>query len=246
MRQQALLRGFAVSFIVLGALLLGQHEAYSQFDVDFGYSKDAGLKDKTGDELIAAWLVSNGYYSDFGDARNFANTGYIGYKAADSDPFYWSSALPYTIEVVQERAGYADYNVLGYYTGMGAGKNLEQLLGGTQDGPAPFTVNDPFGLYLGTPGGNLWFTGRGENVQQAGVAGNVGGDPQALIYELAPGTEWLITWEDLDSTLCKSDNDYNDMYARLSVAPEPFGGVLFLLGGGIFAAVRRRNRKRKQ
>jgi len=66
-----------------------------------------------------------------------------------------------------------------------------------------------------------------------------------LIYELRPGSEWLLAWEDLDATTLQTDNDYNDMFVKIKAVPEPISSVLFLLGGGVFAAKKRNKKKSK-
>jgi hypothetical protein len=233
MKKITLFKSALASLLVCAALLSGPTDAYSEFSVDWGTSLDNG---QTGDRNIAQWLVGNGYYNNLSDAQNFAQTGYIGYNQGDADPFYWQTEQPVSAQIVQELAGYADLNTFGYYTGSGNSKNLNQILSGTENGPVIFSVSQPFGFYLSTPEQNLWFTDRAENGQQSGALKKLGGNAQGLIYELVPNQEWLLAWEDLDATKIISDRDYNDMYVKITVAPEPVSSVLFVIGSGVMAA----------
>lgn len=229
----------ALVFTVLVTLPKG---ASAEFSVGWDVSQD---KASYGYSFIADWMVANGYYDDTATAEEFAKTGYIGYDSDDMDPYYWASDYGYMAEIVQETAGFADYNTLGYYTGSGDSKSLTQIFGGTENGQKTFLVDQVFGLYLSTPQYNTWFTDRFENTdQQARVTANLGGDAQSLIYELIPGQEWLIAWEDLDASVKRSDNDYNDMFVKVSVVPEPISTTLFLLGGGIMVGRTRLKRKK--
>lgn len=234
----------AVCFLVLPILLGGQKAAYSQFNVDWRNSYDNGLK---GTQQIAQWLVDSGHYGDILAAENFAETGYLGYGAGDADPYFWDSGTSYRVEVVQEISAYEDLNKLGIYTGSGGGKVLSEVFSGIESGPAVLpNLNLPFGFYLKTPEGKTWYTDRTQNTQQSGVLLNARGDAQALIYELSPGSQWLVAWEDLDATTRRSDNDYNDLYLTVTVAPEPVGSMLFLLGGGVLTAARMRRKMGKK
>jgi hypothetical protein len=223
-------------------------QAWAKFDVIWDYSDDTG-QHELGYKLIGEWMVDNGYYTNLGDAELFAKTGYIGSELADPDPYYWDLDNAFDIEIVEENAGFDFFNTLGYYTGSGESKSLSQIFGGTEDGVKNFQITESFGLYLEAPKPhswfqtNTWFTDRTENEDQlARVTNNEGGDPQALIYELKKDQEWLVAWEDLDATLKSSDNDYNDMFVKISVVPEPVSTTLFFLGGGVmtFAHMRRR------
>ena len=218
------------SNIAFCLLFIGTAKAYCNFDVRWGNSDDNGLK---GYQQIGQWFVENGYYEDLSTAEAFAKTGYLGY--ASNDPFYWNITSPFATEIVQEIAGNSNLNKLGYYTGGGHFKNMMQLFSGTENGPRTLAINQMFGLYLETPE-NIWYTDRGENDLQTGLLRESGGNAQSLIYELIPNTEWLIAWEDLDATLINSDRDFNDMYVKLTVVPEPVSSALFLLGGSMFVS----------
>ncbi len=230
-----------IYFLMLSVFILGQNNAFAEFGVDWGKSFDQGLTNSTGDQILAQWLVDNGYYSNLTDAQNFAKTGYIGQNNAEADPFYWNVTQP-TFEVVQENAGFADNNSLGFYTGARDSKMLTQIFNGTENGPKSLTINQSFGLYLETPQDNVWFTDRAENNDQNGPLKASGGVPQALIYELKPGQQWLVAWEDLDATQTRADRDYNDMYVKVTAGPEPIGSALFLIGSGVLTAARMRKK----
>lgn len=234
-------------FAAVMVLFCGNHNAFAEFDVDWGNSWDSGLQEYTGDQLIAQWLVDNDYYGDLGAAEDFASTGYIGYGASDPDPYFWDLQGPFTIEIVHENAGFADENTLGYYCYTDHPKT--QIFSGTESGPKTLSVSHAFGLYIETPQHKTWYTDRNAHYwkqKRKNVINEEGGDPQAVIYELKPNQEWLIAWEDLDATQKRTDNDYNDMYVKLSatVVPEPVSSALFLMGGGLLTAVRARRRKK--
>jgi hypothetical protein len=122
---------------------------------------------------------------------------------------------------------------------------LTQIFGGIENGPKTLAINQPFGLYLQTPEKKIWYTDRGENDQQQGPLKHIvnNGYPQGLIYELNPKQEWLVAWEDLDATKLGADRDYNDMYVKVTMVPEPISSVLFLLGGGVLTAAARMRKK---
>ena len=230
---------FAIAFAVGAAW---QTSVRAEFDTDWGVTWDGnGL---IGYQDIANFLVAENYFSDFNEASLFAQSGYIGEDPGDADPYLFNNLLgQYQVEILAEYAGFKDQNVLGYYTGTGASKTLMQIFGGTDgagSAPADIAPDSLFGLYLSTSQNNTWYTARAENVQQSGILKDLTGNPQALIYEMIPDREWLIAWEDLDaSQLYASDNDYNDMYVRVtaSVVPEPVSAVLYLLGSGVLTVV---------
>ncbi|MCA9406039.1 MAG: PEP-CTERM sorting domain-containing protein [Candidatus Omnitrophica bacterium] len=233
-----------IAVMAVAFMAVKQQPAFSAFEPDWGVSWDGGVG--TGYNDVAKWLVNNGYYNDFGEATAFAQSGYIGHDVADPDPFFWSfNNIPVEFQIVYENAGFANQNTFGYYTGIGDEKNLSQIFNGIENGPKELLIGDDFGLYLKTPLHNTWFTDRSENsAQQMGILENPGGNAQALIYELKQNQQWLVAWEDLDATKLKqADRDFNDMYALVTVVPEPISSALFLLGGGVLAA-RRFKRKR--
>lgn len=247
MRQLSLWKVTAIFIFICTFLVVAPKNSFSEFDVDWGVSDDDGTT--LGYEGLGTWFVNEGYFSDQGSAETFAQTGYIGYNSGDADPFSWNIAMPTRFEIVQEIAGDADINTLGYYTGSGGAKTLTGIFGGTESGPTLLTISDPFGLYLKARDDKFWYTDRTENILQAFPPANAGGDPQALIYELKPGTEWLVAWDDFDVTDkvggmgFRSDRDYNDMYVKVVATPEPVSTVLFLVGGGVFGLAGWKKRK---
>ncbi len=240
-----------VCFFIFTILMGGPKEAFCEFDVIWGVSDDDGL---TGHKQLGQWLVDNSYFNDFDDADFFAKTGYTGFNSGDQDPFYWNltQTQSFSVQIVQEVAGFSDFNTLGYYTGSGDTKSLTQIFSGTEEDSRTLMVNQPFGLYLGTPEQNTWYTDNNENDQQNGILRSLkreGGHPQGLIYELKKNEEWLVAWEDLDATKLSVDRDYNDMYVKLTsttVAPEPVSSTLFLLGGGALTAARMKRARKKR
>lgn len=228
--------------IVLGIVLSvfgATNNGYCSFENNWGTSD--------GDHQIARWLVNSGYYTEaqYNDAVSFARTGFIGHDSGDPDGFFWNLSQPVTFQIMAEESAHQDFSTLGYYTGSGDSKNLTQIFGGLENGPKTLSINQPFGLYLGVWDSLKRYTDRGENTDQSGLLKNIGGDPQALIYELKPGLEWLVAWEDLDVTQGWADKDFNDMYVKVTTnAPEPLSSALFLLGGGTLAFSRLRKKFR--
>lgn len=230
------MKRISVVLLALVVIMVCPNLAHARFNVNWGDSKDT--PHVKGYNYLATWLVDNSYFNNFSDAKTFAKTGYIGYKSADMDPFYFSMpGLSTTFNVVQEIAGYANSNILGYYQGSGASKTLTQLFSGTENGPKTVNVTGSFGLYLNTPENKFWYTDRKENKFW---------NPQALVYELVKGKEWLVAWEDLDAGLCGGgDRDYNDMYVKVTATPEPIGAALFVLGAGALGIIKSRRKKNR-
>ena len=232
--------------LIVAVIMLYPNLAHARFGVDWRNSADnPSMK---GTDYLATWLVDNNYYTNLNTAKAFARTGYIGHDRSDADPFYWNMGKDSTtFKVEQEIAGYADSNILGFYQGSGSSKTLTQIFGGTENGPKTLSISGDFGLYLNTPENNFWYTNRRENKsEQDGRFYNRDrrGDPQALIYELVKGKEWLVAWEDLDATRRGSDNDYNDMYVKVTATPEPISAALFLIGGSVVGLFNSRKRKK--
>ncbi len=238
------------SMALIGLIvLLTTAPAFAQFSVDWGTSFDPATRDgyTMGYDYLADWLYytydpGHTKFSDFGAARIFAQTGYIGYNAGDADPFYFLGNLDNTVQVQQEIAGYQYTSTLGYYL-MGNPSVKTQLFDGGQVGPTTFHTTSQFGFYLNTPNGqdmnnpgtwSYFYTDRTLN----------GNTPTALIYQLEPN-KWLVAWEDIDPSgkgAGVTDRDYNDMYMTVTATPEPVSAGLFLLGGGALAFIRRKQR----
>jgi len=226
-----------ISLLAMLAIVISfQSNAFAKFDVDWGRSSDNGHK---GYKDIGIWLVNNGYYSNQKDAEKFAKNNYIGHDKSDADPFLWSAGNNNTFTIVQELASYKNQNLLGYYLAGDPTSKTSIFPSGIDNGPVSLAISGDFGLYLNTPEKNFWYTDKTKNTCNS---------VQALIYELKPNQEWLIAWEDLYSKSRKSDNDYNDMFVKLSIAPivtpEPVSSALFLLGSGALVAIKRSRSKK--
>ena len=219
--------------------------AMAQFSVDWGVSDDTG---NSGFADLNTWFASNGY------GGVDAQTGYIGYGAADSDPFFFNAGST-TFEVVQTIAGNTNLTSFGFYTGTGLGKSLTEVIGDGATGPENANPGSSWGVYINTPKwwqGNQyvnWFVDRAENDpnQTKGSDVNAGGDPQGLVYRLKDN-EYLIAWEDLDYTNLiagqSTDRDFNDAYLKVTVTPEPASMALFGLGAGALGLTRLRRKKK--
>lgn len=239
------------SLLFLAIILLAPATAFAQFDADFGKSHDSG---NFGYEDLGKWFFNNGFAASQSAGETFAQNGYIGHGAADSDPYFFNAGH-YTFSLAQQIAQNADLAKFGVYTGTGLGKSLTEVLGAGETGPKGQNISNAFGLYLNTPTEyrnnttTNWFTDRSENAsnQTGGSPLNSGGDPQALIYKLS-GQEWLVAWEDLDfsnTTTGHSDHDFNDAYLKITATPEPVSMALFGLGSTVLAAGGLRKRRKK-
>lgn len=233
------MKKFILVLLFLSWAALGNKSAEASFTVNWGNSWDPG--DGPGYDFLAKWFVNNGYYANIDSARTFARTGYIGYNTSDADPYYWTWPLN-DVEIALEIAGYKDQTTFGYYLESDYLGTKTEIFSGL-DGVGvkkSINVNAKFGFYIHSPVNNwtYWYTDRFKNYnsQSHRTEANTGeGDAQGLIYELKPGQEWLIAWEDLDSTnhdsWDKTDNDHNDMFVKVTAVPEP--NTLLLLSSGL-------------
>lgn len=248
------MKKFFVAVILAVSLVASQPAAFAKFSVDWGTSNDPSHN--IGFEDLGKWFSSNGYASDPLTGTLYAQTGYIGFGAEDSDPFSFGAGN-YSLQIVQQIAGNADLTSFGYYTGAGLGKALSnKILAAGDLGPKNVSTNSSFGLYMNAPEGfrdpdtTNWFSDRAENAanQTGSSKTNAGSDPQALIYQLNK-SQWLVAWEDLNYTNGgpggTTDRDFNDTFLKVTVTPEPLSMALFALGGGALAAAAYRRRRKR-
>lgn len=181
------------------------------FEVTFGDSWDGIPLQEILDDMYGAGAVD-------------AATGYEGYLCGDAITPYW---LDNQVEswIVREVAGYANENMMGWYTETYDMPTIDGVDDGVifqgSDGPgASAVINLPgvrrFGLWMNPRGAGdsanapepeLFFTNRNYNdIGADGVMPPVNppfdGDPQALIYnvtDLNNGVPtFIVAWEDLD------------------------------------------------
>lgn len=197
------------------AVLCAASPSYATVKVVMGDSWDGPGKDLQS--------IVDGLY---GAGQINVKTDYIGAKAGDLDPWFWVDNR-FSALLVQEVAGNADYNQLGWYEETGSFPVLKDdgvHDGLVFDGPAGagaaavVSFSKPmtrFGFYLNpngpgdatnAPEPEKFYTNRIYN--DAGPDGSgalhlpLGGDVQALVYDISRfkgNNTWLVCFEDLDS-----------------------------------------------
>jgi len=228
--------------IILGVVFMcvfAQSAALAEFDVNWTKSTDhyEGSGNDEGYYTIANWLTANtvAFQDKPVEALAFAENGYIGKTggANTTDPFYWSASPEgVTFQIYQEFGDYKDQNYVKYYTQGDTSSATDVFSSGTDNGPVTIDIGTSFGLNLLTKVGDNFYTDNSLNTY----------GPQALIYEIEPGKQWLVAWEDLKCDV--GDNDYNDMFLKVEVVPEPISMALFLLGGGALVVGKLRKKKK--
>jgi len=192
-------------------------------DIQWGRSYDAG--NLMGYEYIQNILNDLGYSS-------------INAKTDYTTNMYWSLPGTTNFRIEAEYAWNANWNEFGYYQN-GAKKKIfrnEIFDGGDTTGAvASEEIAGNFGLYLNNVNNENWYTDSSLNK-------NSGSYPQALVYTLDAGSKWLVAWE--DTNYCYADRDYQDMVVTVTATPEPVAAVLFVVGGGLLATLRFKNKKK--
>jgi hypothetical protein len=234
---------------------------------------------------IADIMIKEGYFPltevGIGQATAFARNGYV-----QSDDFTFSAGSRIDFEILWEAAGFDLQNEVGWYSTSNPAQKSVLFTGpeGTNDySKQPTTVtiktrdvDQDFGIYMKPPGTNwypskTWYTDRELNdPNQIGwtVRNADGlGDPQGLIYEMVPGQEYIVAFDDQDTTwfqlagnIFNTDNDYNDLVLKitydgvqplfaaslaegLSAAPVPVPAAAYLFGSALVVLARYRRRE---
>jgi hypothetical protein len=160
----------------------------------------------------------------YGPGKIDVRRDYIGRQPTDLDPFFWIDAR-FTAFVVEEVAGLASSNVLGWYAETGGIPVIDGISDGVvfrgADGSGDVTMvnfDGPvfrWGFYLdpagpgasiNAPQGEYFFTNRFANDRGASGGGAMhtpfDGDVQALVYDVSAWTHpntWLVAFDDLDT-----------------------------------------------
>lgn len=142
--------------------------------------------------------------------------------------------------ILEEIAGYRDYNTFGWYD-LNDSQSLNEIFSGTDNKNTDavtinFTEETDFGFYMGSRYDGTFYTETALN----------GGEQQALIFQIEElANTYLIAWEDL--ALSGSDADYQDMIVRVQIdVPEPATFGLFAIGGLCLFLARRQQAQRNR
>lgn len=169
-----------------------------------------------------------------------------------------------TLSLIVELAGYANRNTLGIYDLLNPDTTIELFSGARDSGDRSlvaffdtgnvlsFTLDSVYGLtatdsanfgsmefgfYLGTPGGNTWYSQKKLNSDGVDhIVAFRGNDVDLLQLPgassgLWSSNEYILAWEDLPSTADGYDYDFQDFVVMVeSVVGVPEPAILGLLG----------------
>jgi hypothetical protein len=196
--------------IALGLSLIAV-PAFAAFPVTFGSSWDSASLQSILD-------------AEYGVGTINAATDYVGYNAADPDPYYWQDVGLDGL-ILREVAGYRNTNIMGWYEET----FVQPVIDGVDDGvvfTGPMVQGQSvsiafpsgttrFGFYLNPNGAGdstnapepeKFFTNRFYNdIGPAGccpVHPPFDGDPQVLVYDISHlfggRPTFVLAWEDID------------------------------------------------
>jgi hypothetical protein len=140
--------------------------------------------------------------------------------------------------ILEEIAGYRNYNTFGWYDVSNPGGLNEIFSGPDNKDSAPVSINfdteTEFGFYLGSRYSGAFYSE--DNLNQGGQ--------QVLVFQLQElQNTYLLAWEDLNMAGV-SDADFQDMIVRVKInVPEP--ATLGLLSVGMMSLVMARRRQRR-
>lgn len=202
-----------LSGLLLAGLLSAPAQAASPVPVVFGTTWDVPAV--TLQSIVDSYLGAPGLIN--------AATDYVGHDAGEPDPWFWIDSR-FSAMLVREVAGYANFNVLGWYLETGGpvtidGVNDGVVFNGPDGSGAMRVVVFPagvsrFGFYLDPKGAmdgqnapqpEVFFTNRFLNDLGADGSGAIhapfDGDVQALVFDVSQwkgANTWLVAFEDVD------------------------------------------------